>query len=90
MSKAETDQERYCKIQDSFDVSEKNVFKKDPLFFSFSKSCLHGLSDAFYVIVVVLYYGIARYSSVSGSQIEHISTEETAEGCSSSLGMECF
>ena len=66
MSKVETDQERYCKIEDGFDVSEKNVFKKDPLFFCFSKSCLHGLSDVFYVLanIVVLYYGINRYSCV--------------------------
>ena len=39
--------------------------------------------------IVVLYYGIARYSSLSGGQVEDISTEETAEGCSSSLRMEC-
>ena len=38
-------------------------------------------------ITVVLYYGIAQYSSLSGSQVEDISTEETAEGCSSSLRM---
>ena len=70
-------------------MSEKNVFKKDLLFFCFSKSCLHGLSDAFCVlaIIVVLYYTIAQYSSLSGSQVEDIATEETAEGYSSSLRM---
>ena len=46
-------------MKDSFYVSEKNVFKKDHYFFCFSKSCLHGLSDAFYVLAikVVLYQG---------------------------------
>ena len=78
-----------AKFKDSFDLSEKNVFKKDPLCFCFSKSCLHGLYDAFYVlaIIVVLYYGIVRYSSLSGSQVEDISTEETTVGCFSSLKM---
>ena len=78
------------KFKDSFDLSEKNVFKKDPLCFCFSKSCLHGLYDAFYVlaIIVVLYYGIVRYSSLSGNQVEDISTEETTVGCFSSLKME--
>ena len=63
--------------------------KKDSLFFCFNKSCLHGLSDAFYAlaIITVLYYSIARCSSLPGSQAEDISTEETAEGCSSSLRM---
>ena len=68
-------------------MSEKNAFKKDPLFFCFSKSCFHGLSDAFCVlaVTVVLYFSIARYSSLSGSQVHNISTEENAEGSSCSL-----
>ena len=65
------------------------VLKERFIIFCFSKSCLHSLSVAFYVlaIIVVLYYIIARYSSLSGSHAEDISTEETPEGCSSSPRM---
>ena len=38
-------------------------------------------------IIVALYYIIARYSSLIGSHAEDISTEKTAEGCSSSPRM---
>ena len=73
-----------AKFKDSFDVSEKNVFKKIHYFFV---SASPGLSDAFYVlaITVVLYYSITRYSSFSGREVEDISTKETAERYSSSL-----
>ena len=65
------------------------VLKEKFIIFCFSKSCLHSLSVVFYVlaVIVVLYYIIARYSSLSGSHAEDISIEETAEGCSSSLRM---
>ena len=70
-------------------MSERNAFKERSIVFCFIKSCLHGLSVVFYVldIIVVLYYIIARYSSLSGSHAEDISTEETPEGCSSSPRM---
>ena len=47
------------------------------------------LSVVFYVLanIVVLYYIIVRYSSLSGSHAEDISTEKTTKGCSSSLRM---
>ena len=75
-----------AKLGNCFDVSKRNVFKERFIIFCFSKSCLHGLSVVFYVlaIIVALYYIIARYSSLYGSHAENISTEETAEGCSSS------
>ena len=38
-------------------------------------------------IIVVLYYIIVRYSCLSGSHAEDTSTEETTEGCFSSLSM---
>ena len=73
-----------AKLKDSFDVSERNVFKEKSIIFCFSNSCLHDLSVVFYILaIIVLYYVIARYSSLSGSHAEDISTEETAEGCSS-------
>ena len=67
----------------------KMFLKKILYIFCFSKSCLHSLSDAFYVltIIVVLYYGIAQYSSLPGSHIKDISTEETVEEYSASLRM---
>ena len=75
------------------------MFLKKIHYFYIFTSCLHGLSDAFYVLasIVVLYYGIARYFSLSGSQAEYISTEDistedisiNSEGFSSSLRMEC-
>ena len=57
-------------------MSEENIFSERSIMFCFSKSCLHDLSVAFYVlaIIVVLCYSIARYCSLS-------------EGCSSSLRM---
>ena len=70
-------------------MSERNVFKERFIIFCFCKSCLHGLSVVFFAlaIIVPLYYIIARYSSLFGSYAEDISTEKTAEGCSSSPRM---
>ena len=65
------------------------LLKKDPLFFVSSSPVYMVYLLVFYVldIIVVLYYIIARYSSLSGSHAEDISTEETPEGCSSSPRM---
>ena len=59
--------------------------KKDPSFFVSASPVYMVFYVVFYVLanIVVLYYIIARYSSLSGSHAEDISTEETAEGCSS-------
>ena len=67
MSKAEQIKNVIAKFRNSFDVSEENVFNERSTMFCFSKSCLHGLSVAFYVlaIIVVLCYSISRYSSLS-------------------------
>ena len=63
--------------------------KKDPSFFVSASPVYMVFYVVFYVLanIVVLYYIIARYSSLSGSHAEDISTEKTTKGCSSSLRM---
>ena len=63
--------------------------KKDPSFFVSASPVYRVFYVVFYVLanIVVLYYIIARYSSLSGSHAEDISTEKTTKGCSSSLRM---
>ena len=63
--------------------------KKDPSFFVSAILFTWSLSVMSYVLanMVVLYYIIVRYSSLSGSHAEDISTEKTTKGCSSSLRM---
>ena len=73
-----------AKFRNSFDVSERNIFKERSIIICFSKSCLHGFYLLLSVLanIVVLYYIIVRYFHA-----EDISTEKTTKGCSSSLRM---